>query len=163
MSLESLHHKVFSILFKGTTQKSLDPFLDQFLRQNYETMFYGPAKNRLDEAKSQGHHIIVLSSAPHFLAEPIAKRLGAHECKATVYEKNDEGFFDHISLIMNGQQKASYVMELAKQFGFNKSNIHVYSDSHLDLPMLKLAGNAVGVKPNKRLREQCLQHGWEIL
>jgi phosphoserine phosphatase len=83
--------------------------------------------------------------------------------KATHYQEDENGMLIMISHVMEGEDKANYVQALAEQFLIPLSSITVYSDSYLDLPVLKIAGQAIGVVPDYRLKRVCLQNGWEIL
>jgi phosphoserine phosphatase len=64
---------------------------------------------------------------------------------------------------MEGQNKADYLKGLIQQLNMDRTAITVYSDSYLDLPLLNMAGRAIGVGPDHRLKRICLQKGWEIL
>lgn len=163
ISIPSIHKKIFSLLFKGRAIEDIAYHVEQFLDQELKIMLYHPAIARLQEAQRNGYWTMILSSSPDFLVQPIAARLGVKEWKASLYRKDERGRLIEITEIIEGQGKADYVSFLIKQFNIPSSHVTVYSDSYLDLPLLKLAGNAIGVVPDKFLRRICLENGWEMI
>lgn len=105
---------------------------------------------------------MILSSSPDLLVAPIAKRLGVNEWKATNYAVDEQHCFSHVAEVLQGEGKADYVTNLLKQYDLEKSALTAYSDSHLDLPFLQLAGKVVAVNPTKKLRKECLLNDWAI-
>lgn len=162
LSLHQLHQNIFRLLFKGRTQKSVEEEVGEFLKASLPEFFYAPALHRLEEARRQGQFIVILSSSPDFLVGPIARQLNVQEYKSTVYEVNAEGSFDHVD-VFQGIDKADYVRDLQGRLNVSTECITVYSDSYLDLPVLKLAGKAIGVIPDHDLRRICNLNGWEII
>lgn len=162
-SISQVHHLIFHKIFKGRSLSTLQNFVSQFLHIHFEQMLYLPAVERLRMAISKGHHTVVLSSSPQFLVEPIALKLGATEWKSSYYEVNEEGLLNRISYLMEGSEKACYVNLLANKWGFPKEQMEAYSDSILDLPLLKIVGKPVGVLPDRALRKICEKRGWEII
>jgi HAD superfamily hydrolase (TIGR01490 family) len=163
MSVQTLHAKSFAHLFKERDLSVISPHVDRFLTKNLQSMLYLPVVQRLKEAQNRGDVVLILSSSPDFLVSEIARRLNVKQWKATTYLTNSEGRLIEVSHVMEGENKASYVKELANQMQLSFSDITVYSDSHLDLPVLKIAGKAIGVLPDNHLKRICLQEGWEIL
>lgn len=163
MSIHDLHIKTFSRLFKKRCSLHLRRYVVQFLNESLDKMLYAPAVQRLNQALAQGDYVLILSSAPDFLVEEIASRLQICHWKATIYQLNEKEEFIAIAQVMEGQDKAQYLKELSTHMQLLQSAITVYSDSHLDLPILKMAGQAIAVRPDSHLKRICLQNGWEIL
>ncbi len=163
MSMRSLHYKIFLSLFQGQAIQEIQQYVNHFLSKELDAMLYEPAIRRLREAQQQGHYTIILSSSPDFLVQPIAAHLGTHSWKASLYMRDQEGRLNGISQIIEGQDKADHVNTLAQRLKIAPSSITVYSDSYLDLPVLEMAGKAIGVVPDRHLRKICLANGWEIL
>ena len=161
--LNDLHQKSFESLFKGRSKKEVDHFVSAFLSENLDHYIHSPVLQRLHQAQEQGHYVIIMSSSPDFLVAPIAKHLSIQEFQATIYETDETNHFVRISSVLGGQEKAEYVRLLTDKLRIPIESMTVYSDSHLDLPILKLAGKAVGVAPDSRLRRVCIAHGWEII
>jgi HAD superfamily hydrolase (TIGR01490 family) len=163
MSVQTLHAKSFSHLFKGSDLSAICAHVDKFLTESLQAMLYLPVIQRLKAAQDRGDMVLILSSSPDFLVGEIARRLNVRHWKATTYLTDSDRRLIEVLHVMEGQDKASYVKELANQMRLSFSDITVYSDSHLDLPVLKIAGKSIGVLPDKHLKRICLQEGWEIL
>lgn len=163
MSIYDLHIKTFDRLFKRRSLADIRSYVVQFLNESLDAMLYFPVVQRLKQAQKQGDHVVILSSAPDFLVEEIARRLQVPHWKATIYQSDEKGQFMTISQVMEGKDKAKYLKEFSAQMQFPQSAITVYSDSYLDLPILKMAGQAIAVRPDSHLKRICLQNGWEIL
>ena len=163
LSIYELHHRIFRRLFEGRNSLEICNFAAKFLTESFEEMLYSPALERLNEAMARGDYVVILSSSPDFLVEQIANRLHVVHWKGTKYCTNEQGFFYRIASVMEGEEKAKVLAELSENLKLSKENITVYSDSHLDLPMLNMAGRPVGADPNFQLKRICLRNGWEII
>lgn len=163
LSVFDLHQKVFKKLFKGYTIQEIERKVSAFLDQKFDQMLYQPVIERLKQAQGQGHYTVILSSSPDFLVGPIASRLGVNEWRASMYKKGNDGKFHEIIEVMEGQNKADYATLLIKRLNIDFARLSVYSDSYLDLPMLEIAGKAIGVLPDRYLRKVCTKNKWEII
>jgi HAD superfamily phosphoserine phosphatase-like hydrolase len=163
LSIEELHHKSFGALFRGKSFELVRSFVDEFLEQQLQQMTNPSIFLHLENAKKNGHHCAILSSAPDFLVRPIAKKWGIHLWYATSYQTDLRGNFTKIAYVMEGEEKAKTLLNLAHLLEVDPSSITVYSDSALDLPLLNIAGKAIGVFPDRKLRKVCYANHWEIL
>lgn len=162
ISLQNVQRKIFNQIFLGRPFSGIDTLARSFLEKEFDQMQYSPVVNLLQRAKLEGHYTVILSSSPDFLVRLIAERFAVDEWGATVYSL-DHQHFKFISEFMLGHDKARVVSSLAKRFNVSKEKITVYSDSHHDLPFLQMAGTAVGVNPNRKLRALCKQNNWQII
>ncbi|QLH34733.1 MAG: HAD hydrolase family protein [Parachlamydiaceae bacterium] len=97
------------------------------------------------------------------MVEKIASILGVDTWDSTIYQKNISNHFSHITQFMEGEQKAHSLQQLITELKICKEDVTAYSDSYLDLPLLKAAGNPVAVNPDRRLKALCRQSKWPIL
>jgi HAD superfamily hydrolase (TIGR01490 family) len=163
LSLNQVHRQIFNCLFKDKLKKTIEVEALRFLEENLRNLYYEPVLNRLQKAQDAGHYIVILSSSPDFLVGPIAKKLNVNEYKPTIYQADKNGYFNQIDHVLDGDDKANHVLSLQKKFNIPKESVTVYSDSYLDLPVLKIAGKAIGVVPDGYLRRVCLLEKWEII
>lgn len=163
LSIIDVHQKIFQQIFKGKSKREIERHTQDFIHAYLEEMFYKPALQKLLDAQIQGHYIVLLSSSPDFLVHPIAHQLNISDCQATKYTCDEQENFCSVSRVIDGFNKAEYVQLLAQKFQIPTTSITVYSDSYLDLPVLKMAGKAIGVVPDRHLRRVCIKHGWEII
>lgn len=82
------------------------------------------------------------------LAEPLARRLGftqAHSNRLEVLDGKLTGKI--IGAVIDGAAKASFVKEQMQRLNFSANDIIVVGDGANDIPMMALAGCAVGFRP----------------
>ncbi|MFI5343513.1 MAG: HAD family hydrolase [Chlamydiales bacterium] len=163
LSLEKLHGHVFNAFFRGRSLCEIQQWAHDFIQRELDLLIYAPAIQRLHLARQQGDYTVILSSSPDFLVGPIAHHFEVSDWRATQYTEDSEGKLASLSHIVEGKDKARYVKALANRLGIALSSVTVYSDSYLDLPVLEIAGKAVGVSPDKSLKKVCQANEWEIL
>jgi HAD superfamily hydrolase (TIGR01490 family) len=162
-SLVDLHTRVFERLLRGRPLEMLEAKALPFLQNYLHAKFYHPVIAKLRLAQHLGHYTLILSSSPSFLVEKVARLLGVDEWRATEYAVDNEKNLCHIAQVMQGDDKAACVKEIADKLSIGKEHITAYSDSFLDLPFLLTAGTPVAVNPDAKLRRFSLQHEWSIL
>lgn len=163
MNLVQLHAKVFEKFLKGKSLKHLEDNIEPFLYDHLRFKIYPPVMEKLRLAKQLGHYTLILSSSPSFLVEKIAAFFGVNEWRATEYAVDKERNFCHIASIMQGEEKALCVQEIAQKLSIAKENITAYSDSFLDLPLLRVVGAPFAVNPDRDLLRFSKAHKWPIL
>jgi HAD superfamily hydrolase (TIGR01490 family) len=163
LSVSTLHYKLFYKIFYQRPYEIIRAHVHSFLDQSLESTLYLPAITALNEAKKNGHFTMILSTSPHFLVEAVAQRLKVDAWEATTYLVGDDHCFQNIVSVFEGMNKAKYLDDFSLKFQIRKEDIYAYSDSHLDLPFLKVAGNPVAVRPNKTLRAFCKKNGWKVI
>lgn len=162
-TLVQLHQKIFSKILKGLPLATLEDQVPLFIDHMFPPLCYPPALESLRRAQHLGHYTLILSNAPSFLVGPIARYFGVDDYRATEYGVDQTFCLSEISSIMQGEDKAGYVLLLAKALGIHPSRVTAYSDSHLDLPLLEIAGEAIGVAPDRVLRKVCEKSRWGII
>lgn len=163
LSLQDLHDNSFKRLFKGHPQEEIAVHVVNFLNSYLDSLLFEPLLLRLKAAQKEGDHVLILSSSPDFLVREIARRLSVTKWKSTGYETDNAGKFSKISQVMDGKNKAQLVYELAKELSIPLAAVTAYSDSLLDLPLLKIVGEPICVYPNKSLKKICSKNCWEII
>lgn len=163
LSIRDLHQYAFQSMFKGRRLQDLEHEAQFFIDSHLSTFLYQPALLRLRQAQLQNHQIVIMSSSPTFLVEPIAKKLGVDMWYGSIYRADGAGCLSEIQQIVEGQYKAQIVRDIQVEYQIPSTFTCAYSDSYLDLPLLEMAGKAVGVNPDRRLKEFCVKYGWEII
>ncbi|MCE2983770.1 MAG: HAD-IB family phosphatase [Parachlamydia sp.] len=163
LSMGELHYKIFNRLFKGACSETICNHANAFLDNELSRLYNPLVQIRLLEAQQRGDDVAILSSSPDFLVRLIADRLRIKHWKATVYAVDDQGVFSHVSDIVDGHKKVECVRHLVNELDCDPEFTVAYSDSHLDIPLLAHAARAVGVNPDDKLKQVCLDMGWEIL
>lgn len=162
-SLAWLHHKIFQAFFKDFSKPFLLHHVEAFLDLYLDTLFYLPALEALQEWKTKNSRLAIFSSSPDFIVEPIAKRLEIDDWIGTCYLVDKEDRLCKIGSVVDGEYKAEYLKKLATRYQVPRERVTAYSDSWLDLPLLNLAGEKVGVNPEKVLYAHCKKQGWRVI
>lgn len=163
LSMLSLHRKTFPCLFQGKNKREISALASEFCHAYLKDLISLPVVSRLKEALEAGHESIILSSSPAFLVKAIAEHLDVTHWRATEFAENAAGEYTSLDSVFEGQDKADYLSYLMRERSLPSSAVTVYSDSALDLPLLKLAGRAVCVRPDRTLRRVGKKLGWEVL
>jgi len=163
LSIKKLHKNIFAILFNGKSSSEINCQVTRFLNLKFTSFIRHSALQRLQIARQRGDYLVILSSSPNFLVEPIARLFGVNEWVATQYCENESKDLSYISSFCQGEDKADFVKLLSARFDIPLTAFTMYSDSYLDLPAMLIVGQAVGVSPDRKLKKICFQKGWEIL
>lgn len=143
--------------------ESLEEEASAFVELYFSQLLYPPALQRLTLAQDLGHYTVILSASPSFLVKFFAEKLRVDDWKASEYLVNKKRQLCGVAFILEGDGKALYTREVAEKRGFSRESVTVYSDSYLDLPFLMIAGRAVVVNPNSRLKRIASEFHWEII
>jgi HAD superfamily phosphoserine phosphatase-like hydrolase len=162
-SLEELHRSIFDAFFRGLPLKEIEEQVPHFLDSFLPKKCYRPLYQRLLQAQERQDFVCLMSSSPDFLIAPIAAHYGFDGWLATEYLTDEKGRFAKIGRLVDGEEKALFLRQMALKLHLSKEDTTAYSDSVLDLPFLLAAGRAVGVRPSKSLLQICRKRAWEIL
>lgn len=163
LSLTELHEKVFERFLKGAALSMVQEEVEQFLKKDFYRFLYYPTFARLRLAQHKGHHTVILSNGPSFLVGPIADYLGVSEWGSSMYATDNDGKFSAIDSILLGEGKANYIKKLTQQFKTNLQGVTAYSDSIQDLPFLDVAGKAIVVNPDSKMKKISQERLWEVI
>lgn len=117
------------------------------------------------EAHARAGDIVVLAtSSLRLIVKPLADFLGITYILATELEFDD----GHATGLLAtapcyGEEKRDRVTALASALRMDLAQASFYSDSHIDLPLLRSVGTPVAVNPDAKLRQEARARGWEIV
>jgi HAD superfamily hydrolase (TIGR01490 family) len=111
-----------------------------------------------------GHEVHLISATPDFLAQELARSLGATGGIGSGLEIVDGVFTGRFtSGTMHGPEKARAAEALMAERGMASVDCYAYSDSVNDLPLLTAVGTAVVVNPDRGLERHARSAGWRVL
>ena len=94
---------------------------------------------------------------------PLARHFGVSGVIATRAAVGpDDRYTGELEFYSYGLHKAEAMRSLAERGGIDLERSYAYSDSITDLPMLEAVGNPVAVNPDKDLRREAEERGWQI-
>ncbi|MFK7863527.1 MAG: HAD family hydrolase [Pseudohongiellaceae bacterium] len=116
---------------------------------------------------SEGDYCVIITATNSFVTSPIAQMFGVDKLIATELELIDGHYTGEISGIPCFQegkvQRMSQWLNAMASTEFSLENSIFYSDSINDLPLLKLAGQAIAVDPDKKLKLEADKREWKCL
>jgi HAD superfamily hydrolase (TIGR01490 family) len=113
---------------------------------------------------SRGDTVVLLTGTPEFIAEPLARLIGAHDVCATRCARQDGIYTAEPPLLHPfGDAKVVLGREICRQMRSSLSDAVAYADSIHDLPLLLQVGRAVAAWPDTALRAIALKGNWLIL
>jgi HAD superfamily hydrolase (TIGR01490 family) len=129
-----------------------------------DPIVYDEAVERIQQHKSAGQDVVIVSSSGEEVVGPIGAMVGADYVLATRMVVSDDGkYTGAIDRYVYGPAKAEAVRELAAERGYDLAASYAYSDSITDLPLLEEVGHPTAVNPDRALRKIAVERGWPIL
>ena len=138
--------------------------VNETLHDIIDPIVYDEAVERIQQHKSAGQDVVIVSSSGEEVVGPIGAMVGADYVLATRMVVSDDGkYTGEIERYVYGPEKAEAVRELAAERGYDLSASYAYSDSITDLPLLEEVGHPTAVNPDRALRKIAVERGWPIL
>jgi len=160
-------HEYLQFSLAPLTRYSLDELAvlhNEFMRDFIEPMVLPKALALLQEHKSKGDYLLIITATNSFVTHPIAKRLGVDGILASDAEiigNRYSGKGSGTPCFQGG--KVIRLQEWLKEKNFTLDDAYFYSDSINDLPLLEQVPNPVAVDPDDRLEKVAKERGWEIM
>jgi HAD superfamily hydrolase (TIGR01490 family) len=151
-----------SAMTRGWNRDHVASIVRDTLTDVIEPIIYAEALELFDEHHAAGRKVVIVSSAPVEVVEPLAEFLGADDCIGTRAAVDSEGnYTGELEFYAYGAHKAQAVRQLAAREYINLPMSYAYSDSITDLPMLEVVGHPVAVNPDKELARVAQERNWE--
>ena len=135
-------------------------FMDQVIRP----MMTKKAQNLVDKHKAQGDLCLIITATNSFVTKPIASAYGIEHLIGTDPEMLDGQYTGGVTGVPSFQEgKVTRINQWLAARGQTLSSFetsYFYSDSHNDLPLMKLVTNPVAVDADATLTEYAQQQGW---
>ncbi|MCD6027794.1 MAG: phosphoserine phosphatase [Solimicrobium sp.] len=139
---------------------------DQFMQEVINPVLLPTAKKLL--AQHQNDLVVIITATHRFVTEPIAQAFGVEHLIAAQPEITPDGRLTgkFIGTPTYGIGKVEHLnnwLEDRKMTLTRFEKSYFYSDSHNDLPLLKLVSNPVATNPNPQLTKYAQLNSWPIL
>jgi len=148
----------------GMTPETLSTLQDKFLKKHVEPILLDAAFDLLQAHRVKGDILIIITATNTLVTQPIADRLGVEhligceaELKGGRYTGKPEGVPSF------GEGKVHRIKAWCAENSACLEDAVFYSDSHNDLPLLRVVTTAVAVDPDDVLRSEAERCGWEII
>jgi HAD superfamily hydrolase (TIGR01490 family) len=152
-----------SAMTRGWNRDHVASIVRETLNDVIEPIIFAEALDLFDEHHAAGRRVVIVSSSPVEVVEPLAEFLGADDSIGTRAAVDADGnYTGELEFYAYGPNKADAIRELAARAAINLAESYAYSDSITDLPMLELVGYPVAVNPDRELGRIAREHGWEV-
>lgn len=145
----------------------LDTLHQKYMQTVIRPMMTQKAQALVDAHKAKGDLCMVITATNSFVTKPIATAYGIEHLIGTDPEMVDGQFTGGVSGTPSFQQgKVTRLNEWLAARGQTLADFdtsHFYSDSHNDLPLMKLVTHPVAVDADPTLTAHAQAHGWPII
>jgi len=144
--------------------EQLHRWRDEFVREIIEPITLPAAHELVEKHRQAGDTLLVITATNRFVTEPIVKLYGIDYLLATTpAQANGEYTGDFIAPPCFQEGKVHHLQQWLSTSGQSLKNSWFYSDSHNDLPLLRLVDKPVAVDPDPTLRDEAQRAGWDII
>jgi HAD superfamily hydrolase (TIGR01490 family) len=152
-----------SQLTAGWDVATVREIVAETLHHVVDPIVYDEAVSLMEEHRTLGRDVIVVSAGGAEVVAPLGAMLGADDVIATQMEIVDGKYTGNIDYYAYADEKARAITAMAEERGYDLDGSFAYSDSITDLPMLEVVGHPHAVNPDKDLRRAAAERGWPIL
>lgn len=142
----------------------LDALHVKYMEKVIKPMMTDKAQALVDAHKTSGDLCVIITATNSFVTTPIAHAYGIEHLIGTDPEAIDGEFTGKVSGVPSFQQgKVTRLHQWLSDRGENMTDYeksYFYSDSHNDLPLMKLVTNPVAVDADDTLKAYATEHQW---
>jgi HAD superfamily hydrolase (TIGR01490 family) len=161
--MERAREEMMAIV-KGWSRDQLREIARETVDEVVAPLVFAEALFIIDDHLRHGRLVVIVSSSPEEIVEPMAAHLRVDRVIATKAAVDDTGHYTgEMKFYAYAEGKADAMRELAEREGISLEDSFAYSDSHTDLPMLEAVGHPLAVNPDRELAKIAADRGWEVL
>ena len=145
----------------ASTLRSLQ---QQFLEEKIRPIMGSASFELIEKHRSAGDTLAVITATNSFVTAPIVDAFGIKNLLATEPEIKNKRYTGQVAGTPCFQEgKVTRLNAWMKEQNLNLQDSWFYSDSHNDLPLLKLVDHPVAVDPDATLQAFAQQNNWPII
>jgi len=146
------------------SKETLKALHQKFMTNVVAPMMLKKAQQLLQKHRDQGDYLLIITATNEFVTAPIAKLLGVDDLIASECEMIDGNYTGKPTGIPSFQEgKITRLNEWLKTHPMNLDDSYFYSDSHNDLPLLKMVANPIAVDADEILTAYANENNWKIM
>ncbi|MCB5186609.1 HAD-IB family hydrolase [Methylobacillus caricis] len=148
-------------------RNELDALHREYMEQTIRPMITDKARALVEKHRENGDLLMIITATNSFVTGPIAKEFGIDNLIGTTPEEIDGEFTGRVSGTPSFQTgKITRLKEWLAERNQTLDSYEVswfYSDSHNDLPLMKLVDKPVAVDPDHTLKSHAESAGWPVI
>jgi HAD superfamily hydrolase (TIGR01490 family) len=143
---------------------TLEAWHREFMAERIAPMITGEARALVDSHRRRGHTLLIITATNRFVTAPIARAFGIEHLLATEPEERNGRYTGAVAGIPCFREgKVQRLRAWLADTGHTLEGSWFYSDSHNDLPLLRLVDNPVAVNPDPALRQEAGARRWPVI
>lgn len=136
----------------------------EFMTSRVEPMITDAAVDLVEEHRDEGHDLAIITASNSFVSEPIADRFGIPSLLSVELEHHEHRYTGRVLGTPTFREgKVKRLVQWMSKTGRDLIGSHFYTDSHNDLPLLKVVDNPVAVNPDPVLSAHAEAEKWPVL
>lgn len=148
----------------GVDPEILSKRRSEYLEEKIRPVMLVKAEKLIAEHRRQGHELLIITATNRFITEPIAELLGIENLIASDAEIINGRYTGKATGIPSyAEGKVTRLQQWLQQKNYTPDEQWFYSDSHNDLPLLRIVEHPVAVDPDETLREEANKQDWPII
>src|SRR5688572_19473872 len=150
--------------YRGRSLEELRSIMQALHDEHLRAHVSGPVRERVEQHRTAGDLLVVLTASAFFFAEPLCAELGIDELVGT-----QVGFAEGLCTglvegsILDGAEKLAAATRFAGAHGVSLEQCAFYTDHVSDLPLLEKVGTPVVVGGSRTLRRVATERGWQTI
>ena len=156
--------------FKPLMERSraeLDELHERYMERKVLPMMTEKAKALVEQHRANGDLMLIITATNTFVTNPIAKAFGIDHLIGTIPEEVNGEFTGKVTGTPSFQQgKVTRLNEWLAERGQTLADFETtwfYSDSHNDLPLMKLVNKPIAVDPDPTLKAYAEANNWPVV
>ncbi len=136
----------------------------EFMAEVIDPIVLPRAVELIDRHRQAGDTLMIITATNRFVTAPIAARLGIDLLLATECERIDGRYSGRSTDVPCFQEgKVTRLRRWLEENDASLEGAWFYSDSHNDLPLLRMVDNPVAVDPDEKLLAHAKASGWPVM
>lgn len=146
------------------TMETLTQWHSDFMQTVIEPIVLPKALAAVEKHKAQGDRVMIITATNTFITRPIGERYGITELLGTEGEIINNRYSGEVTGTPTFQEgKVIRLNEWLKQENETLEGSYFYSDSHNDLPLLKLVDHPIVVDADDKLLAVAKEQNWQSI
>jgi HAD superfamily hydrolase (TIGR01490 family) len=146
---------------KNQSIATLNAWHDDFMQDSIEPIVLPKAMELVEKHRKAGDRLLIITATNSFITRPIGERYGITELLGSDGEIVDGLYTGEVSGTPTFQEgKVTRLNEWLEQESETLEGSYFYSDSHNDLPLLRIVDHPVVVDGDEKLLEVAKQQNW---
>lgn len=148
-------------------RSQLDAWHAKYMEQKIRPMITEKSRALVQKHRDNGDLMVIITATNSFVTGPIAREFGIDHLIGTDPEQIAGEFTGRVSGVPSFKEgKVTRMNQWLESRGQRLEDFETtwfYSDSHNDLPLMKLVQNPVAANPDPQLKAHAEANGWPII